>query len=63
MRETGKEVERKILHVSRKTENETEETIRAFSNLNIFYICVCESEDDLQVARIGPLLSLFGFLG
>lgn len=59
-----KEVERKMAHISRKTENKTEETLpRAFSNLNVFYICVCESEDDLQVARIGPLLSLFGFLG
>lgn len=59
-----KEVERKIPYISRKTENGTEKTLlRTFSILNIFYICVCKSEDDLQVARIGPLLSLFGFPG
>lgn len=54
-----KEVERKIPHVSRKTENETEETIRAVSDVNIFYICVSQR----TICKLQELVLSFHHLG
>lgn len=57
-----KEVERKMAHISRKTENKTEETLpRAFSNLNVFYICVCVSQR--TICKLQELVLSFHYLG